>query len=353
MSTVQSQVPRIVELADRLERDIRTRALQPGDPYLTTTAASQMLGVANSMANRALQLLEKRRVISRQQRRGAVVMQPKADDDERRIAHLHLLVHQQYLRTEGVGNDGVLLGMQEQLPGTTASITFLPVEDEAAFVEKLIERSFANDEVDAFVLVRASYETQRLMEASSLPAVVLGTLYPSIERLSVIDRDFHQSGEVLAGYLKQRYGSRAAYFGRQHVYPGDHLTIDTLSRRFRGFLVMRHLPNATAVITRSAADLLAGERPPQAFICQTERIALGVEQAVHDAGLRPQQDIGICVCDYYLKPGQIARFPYARPTLSAEQIGVEIGRILKQQAGGELEAPVRRLVPIELELLNS
>ena len=60
--------PRVLRLADRIQEDIRQRALGPGDPYLTTIETARMLGVNNSVAGRALQLLAKRRVIERRQR---------------------------------------------------------------------------------------------------------------------------------------------------------------------------------------------------------------------------------------------------------------------------------------------
>lgn len=42
-----------------------------------------------------------------------------------------------------------------------------------------------------------------------------------------------------------------------------------------------------------------------------------------------------------------------RDFLTPEQIGSKNGQIYNQQATGELPVPVRRLIPIELELLNS
>ena len=79
MTQIRQEQPRVANLADQLLADIEERNLRPGDRYLTTAEASKLLGVANSSANRALQVLEKRRRIVRQQRRGAFVVDPPHD----------------------------------------------------------------------------------------------------------------------------------------------------------------------------------------------------------------------------------------------------------------------------------
>ncbi|MDR2756090.1 MAG: hypothetical protein LBC20_10310 [Planctomycetaceae bacterium] len=56
---------RTVQLADCLAADIRNRNLKPDETYYTALEAARFLGVAGAAANRALQLLEKRRMIQR------------------------------------------------------------------------------------------------------------------------------------------------------------------------------------------------------------------------------------------------------------------------------------------------
>ncbi|MFI4875065.1 MAG: GntR family transcriptional regulator, partial [Blastopirellula sp. JB062] len=65
--------PTIVSLAGRIQEDIAQKQLGPGDPYLKLAETARMLGVSNGSANRALQLLEQRGVLSRRQRKGTFI----------------------------------------------------------------------------------------------------------------------------------------------------------------------------------------------------------------------------------------------------------------------------------------
>ena len=96
------QVPRVVELAERLARDIRDRELQPGDPYLSTAEAARMLRVSTTLANRALQLLAQRCVHERRQRKGAVVATLPHRAGAGELAKVHLVVPAQDERSEGI-----------------------------------------------------------------------------------------------------------------------------------------------------------------------------------------------------------------------------------------------------------
>ena len=64
ISLMKGQVPRVIELADRIAEDIRRRKLKPGDPYQGTTETAEMLGVSTTAANAAMQVLVKRRLIA-------------------------------------------------------------------------------------------------------------------------------------------------------------------------------------------------------------------------------------------------------------------------------------------------
>ena len=143
MPPVQTRFPRASRLADLLAADIESRGLKAGDRYLTTAEASALLEVGNGAANRALQVLERRRRIVRQQRRGAYVVDPLEITEEPALQRVHFLVHQKYLRAEGVGQDASLLGIERELPGVPVQISFLPTSNEADFVEQLLDESAA------------------------------------------------------------------------------------------------------------------------------------------------------------------------------------------------------------------
>ena len=71
--TARRRTARIVDLANQIEADIRRRRLSPGDAYITTAETARMLRASGTTAHKALQVLVKRGVIERKQRRGAVI----------------------------------------------------------------------------------------------------------------------------------------------------------------------------------------------------------------------------------------------------------------------------------------
>jgi DNA-binding LacI/PurR family transcriptional regulator len=352
--------PRISQLAERLEAHIKSKGLRPGDRFLTTAEASKLLGVSSSTVNRALQLLERRRVIVRQQRRGAFVAHQVESDAEPMLHRVHFLVHQKYLRAEGVGQDEVLLGLEHELPGVPVQISFLPVGGEAAFVTELVKESVKAKRTDGFVLVRASYETQRLLSQRQIPTVVYGTVYPAIDRLASLSANMRAVGAELTKYLLDRGHKRLVHFNRQTAYCGDLMTIEgitsTLQAAGFGFdsLHVRFLPHEDEVYAVDTERYFDKPNPPTGFICRTVRMADAVAGVATMRGLVVGRDIDITVCDCYLKPGMQPHYVYAKPLLSSEDQGRRLAQLLIGQtvAGGRkiedeimpvtLEFPVRQ-----------
>src|SRR5436190_23623234 len=176
---IRPVTPSIVQLADRIEHDIRNRGLQPGDSYFNTADTAKMLKVGTASANRALQLLEQRQVLIRSQRRGTFVTAPVgAKQATRRI---NVVIDQASLKTEGVLADGLLVGIQSAMPQAELRFRFTPATDDTEFIEKLIHDSLQSPQREGFVLVRSSLTAQRLVANSGLPAVIHGTAHPSIQ----------------------------------------------------------------------------------------------------------------------------------------------------------------------------
>lgn len=353
MSSNSTQTPQITQLADRLIEDIVHRKLAPGDRYLTAIEASRMLGVSNALANRALQLLERRAIVTRQQRRGATIARLPSDESSARLRRVHFLVHQHFLRSEGVGNDHVLIGMQEELPGVAVQFSFLPAANEAEYVEGLINDSLKSDVVDGYVLVRSSCETQQLVAGSGLPAVVYGTIYPGIEGLARLDRDMHAIGRSLSEHLLSLGHRRIAFLNRLQPLPGDQLTLDAVLQTLAAAqlpadaVTVRFLPSQSDVCRAIVRELMTRNDGPTGFICRTERIAECVQE-VADGLKLGEQDISITVCDYYRWPALAPRFPYPRPTLSGEQQGQHLARLLSERARGKSETTSEEIIPVEI-----
>src|SRR5271163_2507531 len=135
-TTTIPQTPRIVDLADRILDDIRRKKLRPGDPYLSTAEIARLLRVSGTAANRALQLLGQRQVLERRQRRGTFIAAPATSSHGASLRRVHLVVHRDYLRTEGLLADGVVFGVQGELPQAEIQFNFLPESNEIDYVQR-------------------------------------------------------------------------------------------------------------------------------------------------------------------------------------------------------------------------
>src|SRR5205814_5006947 len=122
--------------------------------------------------------------------------------------------------------EGVLLGLQGALPGVELQFNFRPATDEAEYVRQLIHEILSARQRAGLVLIRSTVITQRLVAASGLPAVVSGTLQPSITSLPSIDRDQRQIGVLLAEHLLRARCRQFIIFMRDRQAAGDHAMLD-------------------------------------------------------------------------------------------------------------------------------
>ena len=330
-------------LADRLMADIRDRGLQLGETYMTSHEAAKFLGVAGASANRALQLLEKRKVIHRAQKRGCVILEPP-ERGKRLIDQVHFLVHDKYYRTEGIGGDGILFGIQSVLPTSTVSHCLLSQENEPQQISNLIERSLRQETSDAFVLVRASYAVQLMIAKSGLPAIVFGGLYPGITELGQIDRDHQQAAKLVIDYLRKMNCQRLAVLMRQEVLPGDYPTLDGLHESGMD-LTLRFIPSEDDCIKAVAETLLERQNRPDAVLCHTKRHAECVDQIRRKLKI-PAKQLPIVVLTAYLKRGENLPFPHIAQDSDPETIGQRIGELLRSRVS--MDTLVLESVPVKL-----
>jgi len=352
MATTNTQIPRIVQLADQLEEDIRQRGLKPGDAYLSTVDAARMLGGSANAANRALQVLAKRNLIDRRQGKGSTIAEPLPDSQVATLRRVHLLVHHNYLRTEGLMADGVVVGMQEALPVAQIQFNFLPAEDESDYVNQLISEALQSSQPEGFVLVRASLTTQRLMQASGMPTVVHGTLFPSIDGLAFIERDQAQIGRLLTERVLDGGCERVGLLMRSRMMAGDHVLLDAVQDLLTerqmplNALRVRCMPSDADAAAVEATRLIEESDETIGFVCRNEPMAEAVASAATKAGVK---NCPITVCDVYRKGAQPPRFTHAQSTLTPEEIGAHVGRMLSAQAEGARPDPPFEMIPVAVE----
>ncbi len=347
----------IVELASRIRADIKNRELKPGDQYLNSADAARQFQVSTHAANRALQLLAKRRVVTRKQRLGTVItLEEDLPQTGAGIDRIHLLVREDYFKSEGVLADGVVMGIQGEMPRVGIQFNFLPLSDERPYVEDLVSQALKADGQEAFVLVRASLTTQRIVTQSGCPAVVHGTPYPAVEPLCSIDRDHELEAELLVDYLMRQSGcERMLMLMRERLHAGDHLFLDAIHRGLaklgpgRGGLTLRCMPQDEELVDVELTRFLkANPGSSTGILCATEFLANVAKQSV-DAAANKKSKHAIALMAFYRRPGHSdPGFPHLSSSVTPEQIGADIANLLLRQVQGDY-ASVHETYPLELK----
>jgi DNA-binding LacI/PurR family transcriptional regulator len=347
--------PRIMQLAAQIEQDIGAKQLQPGDAYLKTSEIARMLGVGTTAANRAMQLLSKRRVLHRRQRTGTVVAEGIVKTHRLPLRCVHLLVHEHYLKTEGLLGDGLMIGMQTALPGVNVQLHFAPAVDDSDDVNRLIAAALRSPEPEGIVLMRASLTVQRLVQACGLPAVVFGMLYPSIHGLAWLDWDNRQTGRLLAEYMLQHGHRRVLYLGRDRMFPGDYPQEDGIRETLAeaavpvSDLTTRYLPADHETVRAAVGEILKAGSGSLGIIAKTEPLAVGAAAAVEDMGLTIGRDVTIAVARVFRAGNERpVPFPYTRGVLGPQETGARLGEMLLKQVRGRPLMPEHEVIPVEL-----
>ena len=326
----------IVHLTNLLMEDIRVRKLVPGDSYYTTIEASRFLNVSGGVANSALQLLEKRRIIKRSQRVGAIIQnRPQHVAKER--SHVMFVVYEHYFRKEGAGSGEILAGLQSELPGTIVEVSLISRDREIEQMSRIIDNTLKNNETDAFILLSTSFDVQQMIARTSLPAVIFGTPYPSIKELPYMDQDREDTHHQIIRHLRSRHRHNLVYLFRDMIHPGEKLSLKTI-RRYPEFTHETPVLFTTSnedEIAAEIADVFESGYMPDAFICNSIIQAEVVEEVLLQRGLEPYRDVDIVVTSYFLQRGSYAKYTHIEKGITTDVIGKMLGKLLKDKLHNE------------------
>ena len=353
---ITSSSPRVVELADRIEADIRSKGLRAGEPYLSTEETARMLTASTNVVNRALRLLVHRGLIERKQRKGTFVKDPKTNIGESPLRKIHLLVHRDYLKSEGLLADGQMVGMQAELGTAELQFNFMPGTDDEGYVRKLIAEATRSQDMEGFVLIRSSLAVQRLVAQSGLAAVVNGTLFPSVPAMPWIDCDNHMGGCLLAERILQAGHRSVLVLVRDRVLAGDYPFQDGITEALSqaglgvGALVTRHLPADRDMIREEIRRVLQKNDSLPGIVARSEPLAAGAAAAVESLGLKVGKDVMITLSEWYRRSGDPPPpYPFIRYAIDSEEMGRHTGRLLLQRALGRGAPTDHELIPVTLE----
>ena len=350
-----TQVRRIVELANEIEADIRHRRLKTGDRYLRTAETAKMLGVKASLASGALQLLVKRKRLLRRPRAGTVVADPNGDSMSVSIERVNLLSGNRQKTIDIMIDSGEIMGLQEELPGTRIQLSVVPLIDEAKYLESIVAEALASRRAEAFVLNGSTITMQRIISASGLPAVVQGSVYSSVTNLPSLNSDHHRAATLGTEHVLRHGHRRLLVLARQWQSPhGDAVLINAIYRAAQAAglgndaIELRFLPEDAAVGRSLAEEFLNASSEPSAIIAFVRIVADAVQELVESRGLTIDEDVPLVTLDYPILPSNPPDYAFIERTVDSVEAGRMLGRVLKQIVQEGAAATPDEIMPVRL-----
>jgi DNA-binding LacI/PurR family transcriptional regulator len=351
----RNEVQRVIDLANRIEADIRRRRLNAGDRYLTTPETAKSLGVDARLANRALQLFVKRKRLQRRTKLGTVVLDPETKSQASQIERVNLLSGNRRKTVDIMVDSGELLGLQEELPNAKIQISVVPPDNELAYLNAMVTEAIQSRGTEVFVLQTSSIAMQRVISASGLPAVVQGSVYPSVKNLPTINSDHDHAAKLATEYVLKKGHRRIAILARQWQSPlGDGMSIEGIYRAAHrggleiGDIDLRFLPEDAEVGAAITAELLADAVEPPALMAFSKIVADAACEFIENQGLKVGSDVTVVTLDYPVLPNDLPNYPFVERTMSSVEVGVELGRMLTQSVADGPAATANFVIPVRL-----
>jgi hypothetical protein len=281
----------IEAIATRLEQDILRRGLRHGDRYLTAAEASKFFSVSPITANRAMQLLAERDMLTRQRSRGTFVG-PKFQNenvDNPGVDVLHIMMAMDYRASQPDSTDALVDCFVRTLPGTVIEVQFLPEASLLPCIERTVNRLKKSDAVEGMVLIRSSRQAQLCVADSGLPAVIMGFACPGVE-LHSIKHDQADVGRLMAEYAIQGGFTRYMLLTRNEWRYGDNNMLDAVSQTLASVgvsltdLTVRSTPQEMEFVADAVTDALNESDEPVIFLCRSEFYAKAAIESAEAAG---------------------------------------------------------------------
>ncbi|WP_432800098.1 GntR family transcriptional regulator [Poriferisphaera sp. WC338] len=303
-STLKQQEPEresIHKLAAEIEHDMLLRGLEPGDKYLTAADVGQMLSVSRITANRAMQWLAQKDILVRARSRGTFVG-PKFNSPLQRtrpdIDSLHVLLPMDYSRSV-MQIDSFAAALSSSLPGANLHLHYLAEYDPLKTVRGVVEQIKNEDGINCMILIRSDERVQQYVSESGVPAVVFGSLYPGVQRLSSLDSDMGGAGKIATEHAMEIGCQKFMVIFRHEWLWGDNLLLNnimnTLGHAGRNIddLIVRSLGPSQEIIEGECRRLLQNIDSPTAMICVGENFARIAHRVLQD--MQPKHHVEIIV----------------------------------------------------------
>ena len=329
------------QLARRIESDIRTLGLRPGDRYVTAEKAGRMLGVSAATANRAMKFMADRDLLVRYRNRGTFVgAAMKSRVAPPTIRTVHLLLDERDQEGFGETYSDLVAAIRREIEGINIQFTFVPDRDGVQYVREVVETAQVTDQIEGIVAVSCSREVYGFLADSGVPTVVFGSLYAGQQdSLPSVAGDGHTAGRLMTQYLIDRGHRRIALITEAQARPGDDHFVDGISEALterklpHNALILRRCPSEIAAYIAQARALLEMPDRPTAIIVRAQRLAHAVEIAAEQLELSVPGDVAV-VTQSDRRGDKPPAYPHVQHAIDSEEIAELIAGMLNRICRG-------------------
>ena len=343
------------ELAERLERDIRSRGLTPGHRYLTGPESAELLGTSLATANRALQRLAAQNVVVRRRSSGTFVGSAVAYGNVTKINSICILTRATQKLFPTFPLEPLVQGLLEHMDDVAeVRLCYVPDTGSLDLVRPWVESVRAYGNLVGVVAISLPYDAYRFLGESGAPLVVMGSLYPG-QTYPSIDTNEHQAGYLLTRYLLEHGHRRLAMFSNSESCPGDHYFQDgasealTEAQLLHNALVMRAPGPHEEVFRGQVQELLTMPDRPTGFIVRVPQWAELVAAMAQEQGLEVPRDLEIVFKGFDHAGAEPSEFPSVQLKMPFTQRAELVGRMLAQSRQRVPLAENNVVVPYELK----
>jgi DNA-binding LacI/PurR family transcriptional regulator len=351
MALEAANLSRVHHLAHRLEQDIQRRGLRPGEEYLTAEAAAEILGVSRMTANRAMNVLARKKVLMRYRSRGSFVGSAITPQPASEVCSIHLLTFVDDNPGLQIPAGKMLLGLHESIPAANLQTHTIPLRGALASVMHEVESAQNDSSFGGFVLVLGTHEVQHYLAQSGLPTVVNGSVYPGI-RLPFVEVDQNNLGRIMARQAINAGHRRLVFVNREVWRQGDEVAFNGMLSEVhaagleQGAIAVRNTPVSPEAVAAAVRHWLDELETPVALLCREVYFAQVVLRAAFERGLRIPQDVMVVYDGTYEVVDQLPDCPSVRSRMGLKEQFAVIGRMLSQMASGRLADPEKFLLPV-------
>ncbi len=346
----------VLELAERIVADIRTRRMKVGDRYLTCEEAQRTFRASKGLMNRALRLLGEDDVLDRRQRSGTFIGFGAPVPSAGAVRTIHVLLPADRRDVFGYPFDMVVRSLCKEVPNASVQFSFVPGRNDVHYVKELVTASQATGQCYGVVSVSGTHDLNSYLAASGVPAVAQSSYDLDENALPAVDLDLREGGRLLAQYLVEQGHSRIALIHAAQPRRGDNEFFDGISEALtaaqlpHNALIYRFVPPGIETIQAETQRLLDSEDPPTAFIGRVGSIARVIAETVSQRNMRIPDDVEVAFIDHATAEADQSPYPHVCPEPTFEETIAIIAKMLRDLVENERLAQRRILIPVRFHV---